>query len=58
MKKVYFENIRNKDKFYCKNTKDIMLIDGVEYIKVFQVINNRECLVNKNFLRTISKSSI
>lgn len=54
MKTVYFENIRNKDKFYCKNPKDTMLIDGVEYIRVNQVTNNRECLINKTFLRVIS----
>ena len=37
MKTIYFENLRNKEKFYCKDTKAIQLIDGVEYLRVFRL---------------------
>lgn len=56
MKVVYFENIRNKERFYCKDVKDVMVIDGAEYLKVFQAGNNRECLVNKQYLRKVEKT--
>ena len=55
MKTTYFENVRNKEKFYCKNTKDIQLIDGVEYIRVFRLGTHRDCLVKKDSLRKVSE---
>ena len=53
MKIVYFENIRNREKFYCKNATDIRLIDGVEYLRVFRVGTQRDCLVKKESLKRI-----
>lgn len=53
MKTIYFENLRNKEKFYCKNTKDIQMIDGVEYIRVFRLGTQRDCLVKKESLKKI-----
>lgn len=55
MKIVYFENIRNKEKFYCRNTKDIQLIDGVEYLRVFRMGTQRDCLVKKDTLRKVAE---
>ena len=53
MKTTYFENLRNREKFYCKDTKDIQLIDGVEYIRVSRLGTQRDCLVKKESLRKI-----
>jgi hypothetical protein len=53
MKTVYFENMRNKEKFFCKNLKDIQKIDGVEYIRVFRLGTQRDCLVKLDSLRKI-----
>ena len=55
MKTIYFENLRNKEKFYCKNTKDIQLIDGVEYLRVFRLGTSRDCLVKKDSLRKVTE---
>lgn len=45
--------MRNKEKFYCKNTKDIHMIDGVEYMKVFRLGTQREVLVKKETLTKV-----
>ena len=54
MKTVFFENIRNKEKFYCTDLKDIRIIDGVEYLRVFREGTQRDCLVKKDSLQKIS----
>ncbi len=53
MKTTYFENMRNKEKFFCKNLKDIQKIDGVDYLRVFRIGTQRECLVKLDSLRKI-----
>jgi hypothetical protein len=55
MKTTYFENVRNREKFFCKNLKDIQMIDGIEYLKVFRFDTKRECLVKKESLRKIAE---
>jgi hypothetical protein len=50
MKQVYFENIVNKEKFYCTDIKDVRVIEGVEYIRVFKYGTQRDCLVKKGYL--------
>ena len=55
MKTIYFENLRNGEKFYCKNTKDIQLIDGIEYIRVFRLGTQRECLIKKDSLKKVNE---
>lgn len=56
MKTVYFENILNKEKFYCSNTKDVRVIDGIEYLRVFKYGTQRDCLMKKDTLRKISEN--
>lgn len=56
MKTVYFENILNKEKFYCKDTKDIRTIDGIEYLRVFKYGTQRDCLIRKDTLKKIKDS--
>jgi hypothetical protein len=53
MKTVFFENIRNNEKFYCTDPKDVRTIDGVEYIRVFRIGTQRDCLIKKDTLRKI-----
>ena len=55
MKTFYFQNIRNREQFYCKNTKDIQLIDGVEYLRVFRLGTQREVLVKKESLQKVAE---
>ena len=53
MKTLYFENIRNREKFYCKDIKNTQMIDGVEYLRVFRMGTQRDCLVKKDSLKKI-----
>jgi hypothetical protein len=53
MKTTYFENVRNREKFFCKNLKDIQKIDGVDYLRVFRMGTQRDCLVKLDSLRKI-----
>lgn len=55
MKQVYFESMINKEKFYCTDTKDIRLIDGIEYLRVFKYGTQRECLVKRESLKKITE---
>jgi hypothetical protein len=56
MKTVFFENMRNKEKFFCKNMKDIQKIDGVDYLRVFRMGTQRDCLVKLDILRKIPET--
>tara|TARA_R110000868_G_scaffold360741_1_gene622775 strand:- start:296 stop:475 length:180 start_codon:yes stop_codon:yes gene_type:complete len=58
MKAVYFENILNKEKFYCTDMKDIRSIDGIEYLRVFKYGTQRDCLIRKDSLKKIKESYI
>jgi len=55
MKTLYFENIRNRERFYCKNIKDIHQIDGVDYLRVFRMGTQRDCLIKKDILKKIAE---
>ena len=55
MKHVYFENLRNREKFYCTNIQDVRIIDGVEYLRVFKLGTQRDCLIKKDLLRKIAE---
>lgn len=56
MKTIYFENIRNKEKFECHNVNDVRVIDGIEYLKVFKIGTNRDCLMRKDQLIKLGKN--
>ena len=53
MKTVYFENMRNRERFYCTNLLDVQRIDGVEYLRVFREGTHRDCLVRRDLLRRV-----
>ena len=55
MKKVFFENIVNKEKFFCNNLKDVRVIDGIEYLRVFRIGTQRDCLIKKDSLKKITE---
>ncbi len=55
MKTIYFENIRNREQFYCNDLKNIRLIDGVEYLRVVKVGTQRDMLVKRDSLRKVTK---
>ena len=55
MKTVYFENVRNREKFYCKDVRDIRIIDGIEYLKVFREGTQRDCLIRRDNLKKVTK---
>lgn len=55
MKTVYFESYRNKERFECRDLKDVRVIDGIEYLRVFKFGTQRDCLVRKDQLRKLSK---
>ena len=54
MKTVYFENMRNRERFYCNDLQDVRLIDGVEYLRVFKEGTQRDCLIKREFLKKVS----
>lgn len=53
MKTVTFENIFNKEKFEGLGKKEVKVIDGVEYYKLFKYGTKREVLVRKDFLKKV-----
>ena len=56
MKTVYFESYRNKEKFECHNLKDVRVIDGIEYLRVFKFGTQRDGLMRKDQLRKLGKN--
>jgi hypothetical protein len=58
MKRVFFENLLNREKFYCTDIKDIRIIEGVEYLRVFKLGSQRDCLIKKSTLRRIQEKEI
>ncbi len=55
MKTIVFESLRNKEKFECHDLKDVRVIDGVEYLRVFKFGTQRDCLIKKDQLKKIKK---
>lgn len=56
MKTITFENMRNKEKYSCKNVRDIHVIDGIEYLKVMKSGTHHECLIKKDLLQKVKSS--
>jgi hypothetical protein len=53
MKTIVLENQRNKERFSCKDLKDIHVIEGIEYLKVVRQGTSHECLIKKDLLKQI-----
>ncbi len=58
MKTVYFENYRNRERYECRDLKDVRMIDGVEYLRVFKLGTQRDCLVRKDQLKKLAKNDM
>ena len=50
-KQVLFENVFNHEKVYCKDASDIYTIDGIEYLLVRRVNQERQFLMRKDALK-------
>ena len=48
--------MRNKEKYSCKNVRDIHVIDGIEYLKVMKSGTHHECLIKKDLLQKVKSS--
>jgi hypothetical protein len=57
MKTITFENMRNKEKYSCKNLQDVHVIEGIEYLKVIKFGTQHECLIKKDLLKKIKDKS-
>jgi len=53
MKQVFLKNKLNNEKFVCDDTRQVQLIDGVEYIVVNRVGQTRKFLMRKDALEKI-----
>lgn len=60
MKSVTFENLRNHERVVVEDTRDIQVIDNVEYYKVHKLGEVRTFLMRKEILAKVSdkKSSV
>jgi len=50
MKSMTLKNKLNGEQFVCENIKEVQLIDGVEYIVVHRLNNDRNFLMRKDIL--------
>ena len=57
MKTITLENVRNRERFSCKNLKDIHVIEGIEYLKVVRHGTSHECLIKKDLLKQIKEKN-
>ena len=48
-----FENPVNQERWVCENVNDSKMIDGVEFIPVHAVDNNRVVLMRKEALKPV-----
>ena len=53
MKPVMFKNRMNSDEVVCEDTCKVEVIDGVEYLVVHKVNNQRSFLMRKDALEKI-----
>ncbi len=55
MKPVMFKNRMNSDKFICEDTRKVEVIDGVEYIYVHKINEQRSYLMRKEALERVKE---
>lgn len=56
MKTVTFENIYNKERFSGVGKRDVKIIDGVEFVKLYKYGTKQEVFVRKDFLKRVNTS--
>lgn len=55
---VLLENIYNKEQFTYSITPKSKIVDGVEYISVVKVSNQREVLIRKDSVKVIEQKKV
>ncbi len=55
MKTITFKNRFNGEKVVCKDTKDVHVIDGIEYLLVSKTIQDRKFLMRKDALEKVKQ---
>lgn len=58
MKTVKFENQITKEILECDNTRNVRVIDGVEYLEVSRSGNPRKFLIRKDSLKKVSNARV
>ena len=57
MKQVTLKNKLNGERFVCMNTRDVEVIDGVEYLKVRRHGQDRTFLMRKETLEKVQEQN-
>ena len=58
MKPITFIVERSKELVICDNTRDVRVIDGIEYLTVHRENNPRHFLMRKDSLKKVDKRSV
>jgi hypothetical protein len=58
MKPVTFIVERSKERVICEDTRDVRVIDGVEYLTVHREDSHRSFLMRRDSLKKIERKSI
>jgi hypothetical protein len=58
MKPVTFIVERSKERVVCEDTRDVRVIDGIEYLTVHREDNSRPFLMRRDSLKKIERKSI
>ena len=58
MKAITFKNRFNGERVVCKDTKDVHVIDGIEYLLVSKTIQDRKFLMRKDALEKVTASVV
>jgi hypothetical protein len=53
MKTVTFKNKFNGERVVCKDTKEVQVIEGIEYLLVSKTIQDRKFLMRKDALEKV-----
>jgi len=53
MKPIVYENPRNHERVICDNVRDVRIIDGIEYLSVHRINENRQFLVRRDAIRRV-----
>jgi len=58
MKPVTFIVERSKERVICENTRDVRVIDGIEYLTVHRENNPRPFLMRRDSLKKVDQRSV
>ena len=58
MKPITFIVERSKERVICENTRDVRVIDGVEYLTVHREDNPRPFLMRRDSLKKLDARSV